>query len=50
MISQKSMTDEDYRDDFELLTNTPARGKSLLHSLEQAARGIGLYVNAGKAG
>ena len=31
-----------------LLTNTPAQAKSLLHRLEQAAGGIGFYVNANK--
>ena len=30
------------------LTNTPAQVKSLLHNLEQPARGIDLYVNANK--
>ena len=33
----------DYADDLALLTNTPARMKGLLHSLEQTARGIGFY-------
>ena len=32
--------------DLALLANTPAQAKSLLHSLEQPARGIGLYVNS----
>ena len=32
-------------DDLALLTNTPTQAKSLLHSLEQAARGIGLYAD-----
>ena len=35
-------------DDLTLLANTPAQTKSLLHSLQQAAGGIGLYVNANK--
>ena len=31
-----------------ILANTPDQAKTLLHSLEQAAAGIGLYVNAHK--
>ena len=42
------ITDADYADDLLLLANTPSQAKSLLHSLEQAARGIGLYVNLDK--
>ena len=38
----------DYDDDIVLLANTPAQAKSLLHSLEWAADGIGLHVNADK--
>ena len=37
-----------YSDDMELLANTPTQAKSLLHCLEQAVGGIGLYVNANK--
>ena len=40
--------DSNYADDIALLANTPAQPKSLLHNLEQAAGGIGLYVNADK--
>ena len=40
--------DADYADDIALLTNTPTQAESLLHSLEPAARGIGLHVNADK--
>ena len=40
----------DYADDIALLANTPTQDKSLLHSLEQAAGGIGLYVNTNKNG
>ena len=40
--------DTDYADDIVLLANTPAQAKSLLHSLERAAGGIDLYVNADK--
>ena len=42
------MTNVDYTDDQVFLTNTPAQAESLLHSLEQAARVIGLYLNANK--
>ena len=34
--------------DIALLANTPAQANSLLHGLESAARGIGLYVNSDK--
>ena len=37
--------DVDYADDIALLANTPAQAETLLHSLEQAAGGIGLHVN-----
>ena len=42
----QTIADMDYTDDIALLANSPA--KSLLHSLEWAAGGIGLYVNADK--
>ena len=38
--------DTDYADDILLLANTSIQAKSLLHSLEWAAGGIGLHVNA----
>ena len=41
-------TDADYADDIALLANTPNQAETLLHSLERAAAGIGLYVNARK--
>ena len=37
-----------YVDDIALLANTPAQAESLLHSLEPAAVGIGIHVNADK--
>ena len=37
--------DEDYTDDILLLTNIPTLAKSLLHSLEQAASGIGFHAD-----
>ena len=40
--------DADYTDDIVLLANTPTQAESLLHSLEQAAAGIGFHVNTDK--
>ena len=34
-----------YPDDLALLANTPAQAESLLHSMEHAARGLGLNMN-----
>ena len=44
----KIITDADYADDIALLVNTPNQAETLLHSLERAAAGIGLHVNAHK--
>ena len=44
----QTITDADYADDQEFLANTPTQAETLLHSLERAAAGIGLYVNAHK--
>ena len=44
----KTITDADYADDLVLLANTPNQAETLLHSLERAAAGIGLHVNAHK--
>ena len=44
----KTITDTDYTDDIAILANTPNQAETLLHSLERAAAGIGLYVNAHK--
>ena len=44
----KTITDADYADDVALLANTPNQAETLLHSLERAAAGIGLHVNAHK--
>ena len=44
----KTITDADYTDDIALLANTPNQAETLLHSLERAAIGIGLHVNAHK--
>ena len=44
----KTITDADYVDDIAILANTPDQAETLLHSLERAATGIGLYVNAHK--
>ena len=44
----KTITDADYADDIAILANTPNQTKTLLHSLERAATGIGLHVSAHK--
>ena len=44
----KTITDRDYADDITILANTPNQAETLLHSLERAAAGIGLHVNAHK--
>ena len=44
----KTITDADYADDIALLANIPNQPETLLHSLERAATGIGLHVNANK--
>ena len=36
----------DYKGDITLPVSTPTQAESLLHSQEQAAGGIGLYINA----
>ena len=44
----QTIMDTDYTDDIVLLVNTHAQAETLLHSLEWAASGIGLHVNADK--
>ena len=44
----KTITDADYADDIALLVNAPAQAETLLHSLERAAAGFCLHVNAYK--
>ena len=44
----KTITDADYTDDIAILVNTHNQAETLLHSLERAAAGIGLHVNAHK--
>ena len=44
----KTITDADYADDIAVLANTLDQAETLLYSLERAAAGIGLYVNAHK--
>ena len=44
----KTITDADNADDIAILANTPNQAETQLHSLERAAEGIGLYVNAHK--
>ena len=47
-MAYQPFTDADYADDLALLANTPNQAETLLHSLERAAAGIGLHVNAHK--
>ena len=44
----QTITDADYADDIAFLANTPTQTETVLHSLEQAATGIGLHVNVDK--
>ena len=44
----KTFTDADYADDIAILASRYDQAETLLHSLERAAAGIGLYVNAHK--
>ena len=44
----KTITDPNYANDIVILANTPNQAEKLLHSLERAATGIGLHVNAHK--
>ena len=46
--STETITDVDNVDDISLLSNTPTLAEFLLHSLEKAAGGICLHVNADK--
>ena len=48
MYPAQTITDADYTNDIALLANAPAQAETLLHSLERAAAGIGLHVNAHK--
>ena len=47
-LPAEAMIDADYADDLELLGYTPVKPESSLHSLEQTAENIGLYVNSDK--
>ena len=44
----KTITDTDYANDIALLGNTHNQAETLVQSLERAAAGIGLHVNAHK--
>ena len=44
----ETMKDADYAENLAPFTNAPDQAESLLHSLEQAAGGTGLYGNANK--
>ena len=45
---KKTITDSNYVNNIALMVNTPTVAKFLLHSLEQAAGGMGFYVNTHK--
>ena len=45
---QKQLPTPTTADDIAMLANTPDQAETLLHSLERAAAGIGLYINAHK--
>ena len=45
----KTIADADYADNIAILAITPNQAETLRHSLERAAAGIGLHVNAHKA-
>ena len=47
-VPRKDNYQRDYAEDIALLANTPNQAETLLHSLEWAAAGIGLHVNAHK--
>ena len=44
----KTITDADFANDIAILANRPNQTETLLHSLERAAAGIGLHINAHK--
>ena len=44
----QTIMDANFADDIALLANTLTQAKSLLHSLERAAGGIGLHVDTDK--
>ena len=44
----KKITDVDYADDLALTSDTIEQAEKLLHSLEHAAKQIGLHINAKK--
>ena len=48
MYPTKTITDANNTDDIARLANEPVQAEAILHSLERAAAGIGLHVNAYK--
>ena len=44
----QTITDADYADNIAILANTLNQAETILHTLERAAAGIGLHVNAYK--
>ena len=47
-LPKETIINADYADDLVLSINAPIQAKSLLHSLEQVAKGIGLYISTVK--
>ena len=48
--TEQTITDANYAGDIALMVNAPIQAEILQHSLERAAAGIGLHVNAHKMG
>ena len=48
--TRETIIDAEYADNQELLANARVQAESWLHSLEQAAGGSGIYVNANEIG
>ena len=44
----ETITDADNADGIALLSNTPTQAEFKLHSLEQAAEGVGVHINTDK--
>ena len=45
---KKTITDDHYANDIAIFANAPNQAETLLHSLQRAAAGISLHVNAHK--
>ena len=44
----ETITEADYKDEVSLVTHAPTQAESILHSREQAAGSISLYLNSNK--